>query len=515
MLVFFLIFICLFFIAFYFHLSDVISKKIILFLFVLKTAFVFAVSFLPFIQKHSLFNIPDEDNYFHDAKIFHQLAIKYPIYYFQFWLDIEPENTIIFNKYYTQTNAFYKAPEFFYNDNRWVVKIHSLLDFIANGNISIHRLISSFISILGLILMYNFLIKIFRLNLLHSLHIYCNATFLIASLFPSFFFFTSFVLKESWLLLLIGLWCYILPKILIENIYKFTYFFYMMFLLWISLFFRPAYVIPFIMITSVFLWVKKNNRQYPVPSFLSILIVFLFMIIFSFKLIFKKDIVQIIQYRQERFLDASKGGIFLLNTKKFVRIPYDWKNLIIDSLQNPPKMYIKKDVPMMYWLLTNLQDTIIEKNKDTTDYYHILYYITRANKTIDIPTINFQKNISYNIRAVISALNVFFFYPKKVENISDFIVLTENIFLIMMIIVLLNIFTQSKFKLNILYGLILSAYYILIIAITSPNIGAIERYRYFILPYLFSIMSFTLMYKNTSSINTLLNKITHIFKSFI
>ncbi|GAB4208127.1 MAG: hypothetical protein Fur0023_19470 [Bacteroidia bacterium] len=198
---------------------------------------------------------------------------------------------------------------------------------------------------------------------------------------------------------------------------------------------------------------------------------------------FQKNIFGIIQYRQERFLDASRGGIFLVNEKKFVRVPYDWNYLKVDSTDGMQKVYIKKNVPLMYWYISNLNDTIIENNRDTAESYRILYYIQKANRTVYVPTINTHKSLSYNLKSIAQAVGVFFFYPKEIKSIMDIIVWVENILIVIFLVMVAGNF--KAYPLYHTYILVLVLYFIVIISVSSPNIGAIVRYRYFLLPFLF------------------------------
>ena len=137
-----------------------INKWISSLVFILKGLFVFLISYTS-LKELSILNVPDEDNYFHDALMFNALAREYPMYYCQFWLDIEPESREVFNKYFTTTNAWYKAPEFFYNDNRWVIKIHSLLVFLSDGDLGVHRLFSVVFAIIGWMLFFKFVVELY------------------------------------------------------------------------------------------------------------------------------------------------------------------------------------------------------------------------------------------------------------------------------------------------------------------------------------------------------------------
>ncbi|MCX7728014.1 MAG: hypothetical protein N2203_00940 [Bacteroidia bacterium] len=461
-----------------------VNKQFVFFVLIAKSIFIFLISYTS-LSEISFLNTPDEDNYFNDILLFHQYAKEYPSLYFQFLFDIEPANDDIFNQYFTYTNAWYKAPEFFYNDNRWVIKIHSLLSFISGGHLSVHRLMSAFFSLVGWALVFQFIKNIIFFNSAKDKvsDRFMSSVFLISSFFPSFFFFTSFVLKESLMVLFMGLIVTVLYQWIIEKQWNFVNILTGIFLIIISFLFRVSYLLPFMLFSFWYLIVYGYIQKLRVIIFIGGLFFLFVLVTITIRYGFNKNLASIIQYRQERFLDASKGGIFLVSTKKFVRVPYEWNYLYIDSTDNVPSFRIKYNVPIMYWYLTHLQDTIQELNKDTTEKYKGLYYIEKANKTIFISPINFQKPLFYNLKSIVESLAVFFFYPHHIQSVMDLIVWFENIAILLLLIA--TVLYARVHPLHFVYVFMLVLYFILMISVSSPNIGAITRYRYFLLPFLF------------------------------
>lgn len=458
------------------------GKRFVLAVLVLKAVFIFLITYTR-LSQNSAFNAADEDNYFHDVCLFHHLARHHPGYYLQFLFDIEPSDEKIYNQYFSQTNAWYKAPEFFYNDNRWVIKIHSILSFVSGCSLSVHRLFSVIFSIIGWGLVLNVVVKIFfRKNQSCSDSFY-GWVFFVSSLFPSFFFFNSFILKESIVILFAGLLMQLIHQWIVEKKYSWINIIAGGVLILSSCFFRPMYLIPLIVLICLFLLADRYVKKHKVLFFtvmVSALPIFMY---WAIRMMFQKNIFGIIQYRQERFLDASRGGIFLVNEKKFVRVPYDWNYLKIDSVGGVQRVYIKKNVPLIYWYISNLNDTIIENNRDTAESYRLLYYIQRANRTVYVQTIDIRKSLSYNLKSIAQAVGVFFFYPKEIKSIMDIAVWFENILMIIFLVMVMGNFKTHP--LYYVYILVLMLYFVVIISVSSPNIGAIVRYRYFLLPFLF------------------------------
>lgn len=462
-----------------------INPYVVTLTFGIQVVFIAVVSYVVDTSQYSFLRVLDEDNYFHDAILFNHLAHTHPLYYFMFLLDIEPENREIFNQYFTMTNAWSKAPEFFYNDNKLVIKIHSLLAFVSGYHVSVHRLLSALMSLSGWYAIFYFFIKLWNIYVSKYFQRYGSYVFMLSYLMPAFLFFTSFVMKESILILLMGGIALVLYQWIIEKKYRIKNIFIGVILMMLSFLFRPAYLLSFIFFTATFLFVRCAIKKYPIIVYVSILCLAAMMLNFILYFVFNKSALDIVQYRQERFLDASQGGIFLSNTRMFVRVPYNWENLKWDSTQKMPEYYIKPNVKLMYWYLTNLNDTIIEYNKDTTEAYHLLYAIEKANRTVYIQKINTQKDIAYNFQSILEAVNVFFFYPKEIKNIADIVVWIENILILILMMILLLQMVVEKNKLVRVYVWLMCVCIILIISLCAPNTGAIIRYRYFILPILF------------------------------
>jgi hypothetical protein len=89
-------------------------------------------------------------------------------------------------------------------------------------------------------------------------------------------------------------------------------------------------------------------------------------------------------------------------------------------------------------------------------------------------------------------VNVFFFYPKNISSLIDIVVWIENLLLLVSLL-LLVFWAIKNHSIILIYFLTYFIYVIIIISITSPNIGAIVRYRFFMLPLIFFIFVLQLL----------------------
>ncbi len=442
---------------------------------ILKVIFIIFISFFPKLLPFA--SMPDEENYFHDVFIFHDMAIKHPLDYFLYLFDVQRSDQVV-QDYYLLTNAWSKMPEFLYNDNRFIIKIHSLLSFISgNSNpLAVHRLFSVIIAMIGQLMMLQFFTKIIGKK--------SNLLFLFIFFSPAVFFFTAFVLKESLLLLIMGALLITLQKILMENKRDIINIVALLFLIFISCLFRPLYLMTLLLCTSLYFITSKFFTKKQALVYIVLLIASIFTINFIPDIIKGKTAIDLVAQRERRFIDASQGGIFLLNEKYFVRVPFSWTNVRIDSAYRPPHVFINKNVSLMYWDLTNLQDTLYGANKDTSAY-KILYYVEKANRTINIPILDSKQGFLHNINVLIQAWKVALFEPFPIKGMADVLAWLENILLLTFLIYALYIGLISKNKLLFFYFISYVFILVSVSAISSPNSGALVRYKLNVTTFLF------------------------------
>jgi hypothetical protein len=179
--------------------------------------------------------------------------------------------------------------------------------------------------------------------------------------------------------------------------------------------------------------------------------------------------------RKKEFAILAKGGIFLFDSVKFVRTEYNYSFLKKSEIGK--KYYtIKKGTPFSYYEISHPQDTLYCKsNQDTMRQYLLVY---------DLPTAgsNFEIGNDQNNMMLIVAKSLYFsiahplFYNAR--NMLQVLASIENLVLIASLIVfIVGAIKKKKDNFPPLAFMIFGLSLFIIIGITTPNSGALLRYR--------------------------------------
>lgn len=142
----------------------------------------------------------DSSRFLQDSRILADIAYNQPLEYIKLLFGFADENSEIIWPYIEKTNIWmYGDNGDFINDNRLIIRLNSLIHLISNGNIYIHSLFHVFISFIGVKLLY----QVFS-NYVKQKKIFWYALVLI----PSVSFWSGAILKESLLILGLGLLFY-------------------------------------------------------------------------------------------------------------------------------------------------------------------------------------------------------------------------------------------------------------------------------------------------------------------
>ncbi len=424
----------------------------------------------------------DTAHFFNDSKIFNSLAkcnftefLK-----FMFGLQDDKTDTEIFKSFLQYTRIWDKNPEeFLYNDNRIIIRLNALVHFISFNNYSIHALVTCFLSFIGIQWIY----KAFKF-LFPGKEI---LLFLVWLLFPGLWFWTSGVLKEGPALFLMGALLISLKKVVydksftVKNVLTLTISVIFSLLLKLYILF-PLLVLSFIYFTIISTQKIKLKSVVYIITFITCFIIGNIFL----KLTFKQDVVSLLSKRQITFLSISMGGIFLENENYFVRLKYDSCLLKPNTLSTLyEKFYIKKGVSYMYWNRFSSDTMFCKNNSDTLTDYHLGYYSAPAKATLNIRPM--QNNYFSFFCSIPEALYITLFKPffYDARNTLDTMDSIENLIILLAFILIIFGIIKNGFKNPaLIYFLCLAFSVLIIIGISSPNLGAIERYRALIIPFI-------------------------------
>ncbi len=381
----------------------------------------------------------------------------------------ESSGTLLFDNYLVNTTNWDngRLKDFLYNDNRIVIRVHSLIHFIAFNSYYVHALISCLLSYIGIIYIYKTIKEFFVGKEIFVLLILC--------FLPALWFYTGAVLKEGLAIFVLGCMLYQIKKVTSSKI-SFSKVCGLLALLFISLLLKP-YLLFFAAIYFSTFFILANSKKIKYRSIILISAISVaFILLNGLSLAVKKrSLLEAAITHQRIFADASKGGIFLLDSVKFVRLDFD-STLIKKVPAKPDHFTIKKNAPYIYWEHTHQKDTLFSlANLDTVNKYKLVYQLPKSGSNI------FMEYNSSNIISLgasclyYSLLHPFFFNSK---SLLQHLASLENLFIVIsLFIFFLGILKSKKDAFPAITFVVFALLLCLLIGLTTPNSGAIFRYR--------------------------------------
>ncbi len=447
-----------------------ISQKLFPVIFILKAIAVPAFYFM-FVKLYGGIEKFDAGKFYFDARIMNDFAYQnFPEYLkMMFGLQDDSEGSHFYKTCITTTFNWDNGQlrDFFYNDNRIVIRIHSLLHFIAFRSYFVHALFSCFLSFIGL----TFLYKSFK-EYFTGKEIWL---FLILCFFPTLWLYTGGLLKEGLTVFFLGCSVYQIKKIITvgPNIARIVW---SIPLIFISLLLKPYLLFYAVIYFALFFGISKYKKlQRKTVLFFGFLFILAVAVNSAAVLIKNKSLSQAVMEREREFSDLAKGGIFLMDSTKFVRLEYNY--ILVKKVSGKRNYFsIKKGTPYTYWEHSHQKDTLFcASNKDTITQYSLVYHLPTAGSNINIMGnsgnvfVFIGKSLFYTIAHPL-------FYNAK--SIIQLLASLENlVLLISLLIVLIGLIKGKAENFPAVTFLFFGISLFIIIGITSPNSGAILRYR--------------------------------------
>jgi hypothetical protein len=412
----------------------------------------------------------DAGKFYHDARIMNSLAYIHPSGYLKMLLGLQDDSEgSSFYPFIVLTNNWDNGQlkDFFYNDNRIIIRIHSLLHFIAFNQYSVHSLFACFFSFIGLKLIYSSFKELFKGKELFLLTIIC--------FFPTLWLYTGSVLKEGWTVFFLGCILHYTKQAVTKGVSIKTMFI-LLFLLLISLLLK-AYILfyGFVYFTAFFSFCFRFSGRYKGLIFLTCVLSVAVLFNFTAKLVKGESFVQAAVDREREFSDLAKGGIFLLDGSKYIRLPYDKK--LIKPVEGRKNYFtVKKGATFIYWEHSHQKDTLTcVSNTDTLSQFFLHKELPTAGSNVNV--IGRSDNIFVITgRALYFTIAYPFFFNAK--GIMQLFASAENLILVLTLgVFLVGIFRSAKDSFPPIAFLVFGLSLFLIVGITTPNSGAILRYR--------------------------------------
>lgn len=420
----------------------------------------------------------DAGKFFDDSKVINGLALDHPLEYVKllFGFQADQEGTFLYENYIKYTANWDEGTSWrlFFNDNRTMIRLHSIIHFISFNTYSVHALISCLLSFIGIALIFRSLKHLFI-----GKEIWLLLGFVAL---PNLWLFSGALLKEPLVVFQIGLIFLISDRVLHRGLSSIKKLFYLIFICFLGYVLKPQVVLPVAFFYLIYKLVLAIPVNYKGMLYIVLLIIGITIVNFVFVPVKKMTMFSFINKKQIEFYDAMKGGIFLMDNEKFVRLPYDQTLLIKDSAESQSNIRIKKGVSFMYWEHHHQKDTLYcSSNLDTTTNYTVVYQIVPARSSYFIEPLALNSNIFFTLA---SSTYYGLFYPIKFDTLLNSIVSLENILYMLCFIIVLVGIIRSDQRIHLLFFFSLVLVFIAFIGIATPNIGAIVRYRSVITPFL-------------------------------
>lgn len=410
----------------------------------------------------------DAGKFFNDARIINDYAHHDFIAYLKllFGLQDDTPGSDIYREClkYTANWDNGSQKDFFYNDNRIVIRMHSIFHFIS-GSYFVHALLNCFLSFVGIIYLFRAFKDLFPNKEILLLLILC--------FFPSLWFYTGAVLKEGLALFTMGGLAYQLKQ-LVFNPKKLANYILVCILLCLATLLKPYLLIPAAFSFLVYFIGQKLHLKHKVIYFFMTLAILLISVNTVTVLLKSKSLVTIATDHQRVFADAAKGGIFLLDNEKFVRLDYDYS--LTKKITGTDSLFsIKKNVPYVYWEHSHQQDTLHNSsNTDTLALYKLVYDVPKSGSNIAIAA----------NAGLLKQIGVYFYYALlhplfiNARGALQWMASFENLLLALsFLIILYGLIKHKKDAFPVVVFLCFALGLCLLIGATTPNSGAIFRYR--------------------------------------
>lgn len=412
----------------------------------------------------------DTGKFYNDAKVINSIAYKdfysYVKLLFGFQNDTPGSYDFLLVKN-TQNWDNGEIKDFLYNDNRILIRLHSIVHFFSFQSYFVHALFSCLISFTGAFYLYKTFHNYFKGKEIWFLAIAC--------LFPALWFYTGALLKEGLSLFVLGTTLYAIKKLILD-LFSLKRVFSFLFLLWLCLLLKP-YLLVFAILCFASFFIIEKYWHWPlkiIPFLLACAGMLIVSNIISIG-IKNKSLTQAALNHQRIFSGVSEGGIFLYNSERFVRLNYDTGS--VQKINQQHSIYtIRKGISYMYWKNSVAHDTLYcVANYDTLTRYQLAYIIKPGGS--NLKPVFYQKNVvSVLFNSAYYAMLFPFFYncTGPLQYLASF----ENLFILISVLIVVFGFILNKQNAFMPFVFLIFALGIcLLVGITTPNSGAIFRYR--------------------------------------
>ncbi len=439
----------------------------------------------------------DAGKFHHDVLAISDLAKKDLNFFLRFMFGLQDDAPGSYDYENAFKNTFNwsngKIKDYLYNDNRVLIRFHVLLNFFAFGYYPVHALLNCFMSFIGINFLYKALKNWFEGKELQVLLVMC--------FFPALWLFTGALLKEGLTLLVLGCSAFWLKK-LVDGSAGLAGVLWFLFLLFISFLLKP-YLLLFAGICFALFFIANQSKRIKRKKlfFASVFVVLLIVINLASVTLKKRSLFEAAIQHQQRFIGVSKGGIFLEDSARFIRLRYDTS--LVKQVKGKKDLFtINKNSPYMYWRPFKPNDTLYcVSNSDTLSRYELVYIIPESHSNIVV----YRSDI---LMMMAASAYYTLFYPLffNAQNLLQLLASIENLFVLAsLLVILIGLVKKRKNGFLPLVFVFMTLTLCVLVGLTAPNSGAIFRYR---APALIFLLLAALYYLEIPAKKIFKNKLT-------
>lgn len=389
------------------------------------------------------------------------------------------ESPELISKYLYMTNYWSAGDLTLINDSKNVIRIHSLIHFFSGGNRLIHVSVFCFFSLIGLIALHKSFARFINMKNVYS--------FVLLLFVPSTIFWSSSMMKEPFLFLGIGLFCFGI----LGNVSILSRSFSLVLALFLLVGFKP-YILVCLLATLLFIvWFNANKQRIVISVFTFSLLIGLLAFLFPGT---RSAVVHHLTRKQFDFINVGKGGLHVQADSTFYFFqPHQYNNLRISG-NEAQLLYPTK---ALYYRIGSKESPEEVFLTPSHDQWPIVYFKPGCESYIEINRID--ESPVQLIKNIPEALFNAFLRPLPWDNGSElkyFAMFEVWLIIGLIIFTVINKRTLNPNEKQLAVGLVFFALSLfVVIGWTTPVIGAIARYRF---PAQLAIILCCLLFIDTS-----------------
>lgn len=404
----------------------------------------------------------DARTFLFEGEVLNTVFYESPVDYFRFLTGIGDTDALA-DHYMSEATHWTVGDQSIINDNKNVIRMHSLIYFFSFDSPFVHLILFSLVGLIGLTFIYLVLKKFSGMNraLLFWLIIFL----------PSALFWSSSVLKEPFSLLGIGLFLFV--AFVKRKLTPFQRILGVLLSMIIMLAFKP-YIFLFILPSVIFYWLymKMPSRKLLYSTLTFLLILTLGALVFQQQI---DKAVHHIARKQFDFSNLGRSGTFANNGKSFYFFKYEDYDVL--KFEGDSVSVIK---PCTAWIAKygSLDEPTPIHLEPTGEKWIVHFKNEPATSFIEIPDVRTKTDLLYAApQAIVNAV----LRPFPTDPGSNFKYLTFLVSLTLFGTLILALFRRPQLSAKqkgliysiVLFSLLLS----LAIGWVTPVLGAIVRYR--------------------------------------